>query len=140
AEDHAPALIAPNPVNAGRYVVINSGHTFGADAFRGTNALLYPRLGDYAVFRLGEESGEVAESGYFDEAWKPRAESSMVNGRWLNASAIGHSPSGIRHPFTGPLRPGRAPRCARPATIGRRRARCGGRGCRARRDRGRPPR
>ena len=74
AEDHAPALIAPNPLNAGRYVVVNSGHTFGADAFRGTNALLYPRLGDYAVFRLGDDGEEVADSGYFGEEWEPKSE------------------------------------------------------------------
>ena len=34
------------------YVVLNSGHTFHEDAFRGTNALLYPRLGDYALLQL----------------------------------------------------------------------------------------
>ena len=50
--------------------MINSGHTFGDDAFRGTNALLYPRLGDYAVFRLDEDGGEVVASGYYDETWK----------------------------------------------------------------------
>ena len=42
-------LIYPNPLNANRYVVLNSGHTFHAADYRGTNALLYPRLGDYAV-------------------------------------------------------------------------------------------
>ncbi|RUL81918.1 alpha/beta hydrolase [Tautonia sociabilis] len=70
AESHAPVLIAPNPLNVGRYVVVNSGHTFGADAFRGTNALLFPRLGDFAVIRIDREGGEVVESGYFDEGWK----------------------------------------------------------------------
>lgn len=69
AADHAPALIAPNPANLERYVVLNSGHTFGDDAFRGTNALLFPRLGDYAVFRLDGEGGEVVASGYYDETW-----------------------------------------------------------------------
>jgi pimeloyl-ACP methyl ester carboxylesterase len=73
ADDHAPALIAPNPLNVGRYVVINSGHTFGADAFRGTNALLFPRMGDYALFRVGDAGESVISSGYFDEGWKPKA-------------------------------------------------------------------
>jgi dienelactone hydrolase len=70
--DHSPALIAPNPLNPYRYVVVNSGHTFDAKAFAGSNALLYPRLGDYAVFRVGEshKDGEVKVSGYFDERWK----------------------------------------------------------------------
>ena len=34
AADHVPVLIAPNPVNPLRYVVINSGHTFGAASSR----------------------------------------------------------------------------------------------------------
>ena len=63
------AVIAPNPLNPRRYVVINSGHTFGADAFIGTNALLYPRLGDHAVFQTGGREGVVRASGYFDEGW-----------------------------------------------------------------------
>jgi hypothetical protein len=42
-------IVYPNPLNPRRYVVINSGHTFGEDDFRGTNAWLYPRLGDYSV-------------------------------------------------------------------------------------------
>ena len=74
AADHVPVLIAPNPLNPRRYVVINSGHTFGAEAFAGTNALLYPRLGDYAIIRTDGRSGTVRASGFFDEGWslKPR--------------------------------------------------------------------
>ncbi len=49
---HLPALIYPSPLNMSRYVVLNSGHTFHAKEFMGTNALLYPRLGDYAVLKL----------------------------------------------------------------------------------------
>ena len=41
-------MIYPNPLDPTRYVVVNSGHTFGEKEFKGTNALLYPRLGDYA--------------------------------------------------------------------------------------------
>ena len=67
---HAPALIAANPLNKLKYVVLNSGHTFGAREFVGTNALLYPRLGDWAVLKVGEESAVV--SGYFDERWLAR--------------------------------------------------------------------
>lgn len=68
AAEHVPVLIAANPLNPRRYVVINSGHTFGSAEFAGTNALLYPRLGDYAVFRIGESRPEAA--GVFDERWK----------------------------------------------------------------------
>ena len=67
AADHVPVLIYPNPLNPKRYVVINSGHTFGDADFRGTNAWLYPRLGDYSVITA---TGDVALSGFFDEFWR----------------------------------------------------------------------
>lgn len=68
ASSHVLVMIYPNPLNPGRYVVINSGHTFGEKEFRGTNALLFPRLGDWAVLTT---SGEVAAAGIFDEDWRP---------------------------------------------------------------------
>lgn len=67
AATHTLALIYPNPLNPGKYVVINSGYTMHEAEFKGTNALLYPRLGDYAVLTA---KGEVAVSGFFDEFWK----------------------------------------------------------------------
>jgi hypothetical protein len=67
AGDHVPVVIYPNPLNPRRYVVINSGHTFGDADFRGTNAWLYPRLGDYSVLTA---TGDVALSGFFDEQWR----------------------------------------------------------------------
>jgi len=67
AVDHVPVLIYPNPLNPTRYVVINSGHTFGDADFRGTNAWLYPRLGDYSVLTA---AGEIALSGFFNEQWR----------------------------------------------------------------------
>jgi dienelactone hydrolase len=69
AADHVPVLIYPNPLNPKRYVVINSGHTFGDADFRGTNAWLYPRLADYSVLNA---NGDVAVSGFFDEQWRLR--------------------------------------------------------------------
>ncbi|MGH9657529.1 MAG: alpha/beta hydrolase-fold protein [Bryobacteraceae bacterium] len=68
ASDHYVALIYPNPLNPARYVVLNSGHTFGEKEFRGTNALLYPRLGDWAVIRIRD--GLPAATGYFDDFWR----------------------------------------------------------------------
>jgi hypothetical protein len=65
---YAPVLIYPNPLNPNRYVVINSGHTFSDSDWRGTNANLYPHIGDFALVSLG--TGEIAHSGYFDEHWK----------------------------------------------------------------------
>jgi dienelactone hydrolase len=75
AGTHVPVLIYPNPLNPGKYVVLNSGHTFHAEDFQGTNALLYPRLGDYAVLELtakGPALGveQVAVNGLFDESWQ----------------------------------------------------------------------
>ncbi len=67
AADHIPVVIFPNPLNPKRYVVINSGHTFGEADFRGTNAWLYPRLGDYAVLK---PNGDIVMSGFFDEQWR----------------------------------------------------------------------
>jgi hypothetical protein len=60
-------LIDPNPLNPKRYVVINSGRTFGDADFRGTNAWLYPRLGDHAVLTADRT---VVLSGFFDERWR----------------------------------------------------------------------
>ena len=76
AENHLLAMIYPNPLNPERYVVINSGHTFHEAEFRGTNAFLFPRLGDYAVLRFGTGPGEpeVVEAGFFDEEWKVAGE------------------------------------------------------------------
>jgi predicted esterase len=75
AAEHVPSLIHPNPLSAGRYVVVNSGHTFHAAEFRGTNALLFPRLGDYALLKLGASpkdalAVEVVSAGLFDEYWR----------------------------------------------------------------------
>lgn len=75
ADEHVPVLIHPSPLNAGRYVVLNSGHTFHAAEFEGTNALLYPRLGDWAVLKLAptkmDSLGvEVRAAGLFDEFWR----------------------------------------------------------------------
>jgi hypothetical protein len=71
AVDHVPVLIYPNPLNPKRYVVINSGHTFGDADFRGTNAWLYPRLGDYAILK---PNGDIVRSGFFDEHWQFKQE------------------------------------------------------------------
>jgi hypothetical protein len=74
AGEHVPVLIYPSPLNADRYVVLNSGHTFHASDFQGTNALLYPRLGDHALLKLGSGKDGVSatpvRSGIFDESWR----------------------------------------------------------------------
>jgi len=75
AGEHLPALIYPSPLSARAYVVLNSGHTFHAADFQQTNALLYPRLGDYAILKLAAPANdplavEVATAGLFDDSWQ----------------------------------------------------------------------
>jgi predicted esterase len=75
AGEHVPVLVYPSPFNGGRYVVLNSGHTFHAKDFGGTNALLYPRFGDYAVLKLKASdndplAADVAVAGLFDDTWQ----------------------------------------------------------------------
>jgi hypothetical protein len=72
---HLPMLIYPNPNNQRRYIVLNSGHTFHEADFKGTNALLYPRLGDFAVVRptptdKDPAAFEVIKAGIFTDDWK----------------------------------------------------------------------
>jgi hypothetical protein len=75
ASTHVPVLIYPSPLATDRYVCINSGHTFHAADFEGTNALLYPRLGDRALLRLSAAKKdplavEVQDAGLFDDDWR----------------------------------------------------------------------
>jgi len=75
SKTHVPVLIYPNPLNPNRYVVLNSGHTFHEADFKGTNALLYPRLGDWAVIKptptaKDPAAYEVVAAGLFDENWQ----------------------------------------------------------------------
>jgi dienelactone hydrolase len=76
AADHLPALVYPSPLATGHYVVLNSGHTFHAADFRAGAALLYPRLGDWAVLKVSAHekdplAAEVAAAGLFDDFWRP---------------------------------------------------------------------
>jgi hypothetical protein len=75
AKTHVPVLIYPHPTVTGKYVVLNSGHTFRAADLKGTNALLYPRLGDWAVLKptptkSDPAAAEVVAAGIFDESWR----------------------------------------------------------------------
>jgi hypothetical protein len=83
AATHAPVLIQPNRVpRGGNYVVLNSGHTFHAKELSTLNYLLFPRLGDWAVVKVGDPPEDVTKeeavrAGLFDERWmfpglKPR--------------------------------------------------------------------
>ena len=75
AAHHTLVMVYPNPLEARRYVVLNSGHSFHANELAATNATLFPRFGDYAVLRLRQPiatpvESEVLTAGYFDEEWK----------------------------------------------------------------------
>ena len=51
-------------------MVINGAHTFSDPEWRGTNAWLYPHVGDYALVALGDHA--IEHSGFFDERWQLR--------------------------------------------------------------------
>ena len=75
AEKHVPVMIYPSPLNSSRYVVLNTGHTFHMPDYVKTNALLYPRLGDYALLRLAPTDRDilnvdVVTAGLFDDYWQ----------------------------------------------------------------------
>ncbi len=79
AGHHVPVLIHPSPWAAKRYVVLNSGHTFREKELASLNYLLFPRLGDWAVLKVGSKVPEtpalpleetVLGAGYFDENWR----------------------------------------------------------------------
>lgn len=68
AAGHVPAWIAPSPWADDRYVVVNSGHTFHAAELDRLNYLLFPRHGDWALFRT--DAAEPVRAGWFDERWQ----------------------------------------------------------------------
>lgn len=82
SKDYAPALICPSPFagkSSARYLVLNSGHTFHAAELGRLNYLLFPRLGDWAIFKVGGSQPEtsstpmkedVVTTGLWDESWK----------------------------------------------------------------------
>ncbi len=74
AEDHAPIAIYPNPLNPGRYVVLNSGFTF-RDYDYLNNARQVPKLPDWAVIDLktppnSRYPGKVVAADFFGERWE----------------------------------------------------------------------
>jgi pimeloyl-ACP methyl ester carboxylesterase len=81
ASEHAPVLVCRNPLSTGRYLVLNSGHTFHEKEFAAFNYLLFPRHGDWAVVKILPDAQqwkpqttpfpeEVLRAGYFDEHWR----------------------------------------------------------------------
>jgi hypothetical protein len=67
------------PGAKGRYLVLNSGHTFHEKELSTLNYLLFPRLGDWAVLRVGGKQPveppfsifeDVVRAGFCDEQWR----------------------------------------------------------------------
>jgi dienelactone hydrolase len=72
--NHAPVLIFPNPLNAKRYVVINSGFTFHDQS---NNDMQSPKLPDWAIVDVTKPGNNykylplfVEAQGFFDELWR----------------------------------------------------------------------
>jgi sugar lactone lactonase YvrE/pimeloyl-ACP methyl ester carboxylesterase len=97
ADTHLPVLIYPNPLNPSRYVVLNSGHTFPTTDYDKTNALLFPRLGDYGVLRphVDDAVGEAVMAGLFNDSWQvgddpiPKLEKLWSEGDFTEGPAYG---------------------------------------------------
>ena len=67
-------MVYPNPLNANRYVVLNSGFTF-READYLSNARQNPKLPDWAVVDTTEPPspttpGRIADAGFFGETWE----------------------------------------------------------------------
>ena len=74
-DQHGVCLIYPNPLNPGKYVVINSGHTFHEKDFKASNSWLFPRLGDIAVLKIDRKANGSFEetillNEIFNGGWK----------------------------------------------------------------------
>ena len=65
---HTVVMIYPNPLNPGRYVVLNTGHTFACEKVNDFHWYLHPHLGDYAV--VEKKTRAVQLAGFFDKTWR----------------------------------------------------------------------
>jgi hypothetical protein len=70
ASDHFPALIYPNPLNPGKYVVLNTGLTITDAEYNADYGM--PQWGDYAVVKVkeGADVPDLVAAGLFDEKWQ----------------------------------------------------------------------
>jgi hypothetical protein len=67
-------LIAPNPLNPSRYLVLNSSFTF-REGSNTSNSLQTPKLPDWAVVNIttppdNKAPGQIVRAGFFDETWR----------------------------------------------------------------------
>ncbi|MCC7374366.1 MAG: prolyl oligopeptidase family serine peptidase [Verrucomicrobiales bacterium] len=74
ADRSAPVLVYPNPLNAERYVVVNSGFTFREYDLL-NNARQTAKLPDWAIVDFSQPAnarspGGIAAAGFFGERWE----------------------------------------------------------------------
>lgn len=74
AEHHAAIAIYPNPLNANRYVVLNSSFTFREYDYL-NNARQVPKLPDWAIVDVRTKPnsrypGKIVDADFFDEHWE----------------------------------------------------------------------
>lgn len=70
AGEHFPALIYPNPMQPGKYIVLNSGLTITDREYNGDYGM--PQWGDYAMLKVNgdAEIPSLVTAGLFDEQWR----------------------------------------------------------------------
>lgn len=74
ADQHVPLLVYPNPLNAAKYVVLNSGFTFREYDYL-NNARQVPKLPDYAIVDVSVPPssrfpGKIVDAGFFGDRWE----------------------------------------------------------------------
>ena len=74
ASKHLPALVYPNPLSPGHYVVLNSGFTYREYDYL-NNARQGAKLPDWALLDISapttsKASAGVADAGFFGESWE----------------------------------------------------------------------
>jgi hypothetical protein len=69
AGENFPALIYPNPLHPGKYVVLNTGLTIPDREYNGDYGM--PQWGDYAIVKVnaGADVPDLVTAGLFDEHW-----------------------------------------------------------------------
>ena len=82
---HVPVMIYPNPLDPGQVRRPQQRPHVREKDLQGTNALLYPHLGDWAVIKPTPTAKEpwayeVVAAGMFDEFWQFREEVSLETG------------------------------------------------------------
>jgi pimeloyl-ACP methyl ester carboxylesterase len=70
AAENYPALVYPNPLNAKKYVVLNTGLTIAQNEYNGDYGM--PQWGDYALVKVNPaaEVPDLVTAGFFDNDWR----------------------------------------------------------------------